>query len=69
MVRRTSELRWELFAHEGLAVVPVLGGDTVGCEGDAVTGGHLEGERLLLQVGGHMPVLSPVPPHGQPPRP
>jgi len=61
-----TELERELLADIGLAKGPVLGCNVVRGKGDAVAGGELEREGLAFEVRADMPVLTPVPAHGEP---
>lgn len=60
-------LRLELLALKGLAKIPVIGGYTVGCACDPITGGDLKGEGLVLELCIDMPDLAPVSSHLEPP--
>jgi len=57
----------EVLALEGLAELPVARGGVPGGGGAAVAAGDAEGERLADEDGVGLPVLAPVPGHGQPP--
>jgi hypothetical protein len=57
----------EVLALEGLAELPVARGDVPGGGGAAVAAGDAEGERVADEDGVGLPVLAPVPGHGQPP--
>jgi hypothetical protein len=56
----------EVLALEGLAEAPVPRGGVPGGGGAAVAAGDAEGERLADEDGAGLPVLAPVPRHGQP---
>ena len=56
----------EILAGEGLAELPIGGGDVPGGGGAVVAGGDPEGEGLAHQDHVRLPILAPIPAHGHP---